>query len=95
MRSYYVYIMTNKSGTLYVGLTNNIKRRVYQHRNKLIPGFTAKYNITRLLYFERLSDPDSAIAREKQIKPWRRQKKLSLIKSRNPTFADLSHDWFD
>ncbi|HUW20519.1 MAG TPA: GIY-YIG nuclease family protein [Sedimentisphaerales bacterium] len=95
MKTFYIYIMANKSGTLYVGITSNIKNRVSQHKNKLIPGFTAKYNITRLLYFESIQDPDSAIAREKQIKPWRRARKLNLIKSQNPDLSDLSADWFD
>ena len=66
----FVYIMTNRSGTLYIGLTNNIKKRIYQHKNKLINGFTKKYNIDRLLYFETFSDVYSAIAREKVIKGW-------------------------
>ena len=92
MKTFYVYIMTNKSGTLYVGITNNIKRRAYEHRNKLSPGFASKYNITRLLYVEAIQDSISAIAREKQIKAWRRQKKLDLIKSQNPTLKDISEN---
>jgi putative endonuclease len=95
VKTYYVYIMTNKSGTLYVGLTNNIKRRVYEHKIKAVPGFTCKYSIDRLIYFETHSDAVSAIAREKQIKPWRREKKLNLIKSQNPALKDLSEDWSD
>jgi len=94
MKAFYIYIMGNKSGTLYVGMTSNIKKRVSQHKDKLIPGFTSKYNMTRLLYFETIEDPLSAIAREKQIKPWRREKKLNLIKLQNPTLKDLSADWF-
>jgi putative endonuclease len=90
---YYVYIMTNKSGTLYVGLTNNIKKRVYEHKNKLVEGFTKKYNITKLLYFETFCDIYSAIAREKTIKGWLRKKKIDLIKSVNPDWSDLSNDW--
>ena len=77
MASYYIYIMTNRSGTLYIGMTNNISKRVYQHKNKLIDGFTKKYNINRLLYFEETPDIFSAIIREKQIKGWVRSKKLS------------------
>ena len=95
MNQYYVYILTNKSGTLYVGFTNDIKKRLYQHRQKLVTGFTQKYNIDRLLYFETFGDPVSAIAREKQIKPWRRTKKLNLIKSHNLNLNDLSADWFE
>jgi putative endonuclease len=95
MKSFYVYILGNKSGTLYTGFTNDIKGRVYQHKSKLMPGFTARYNINRLLYAETFTDPLSAIAREKQIKRWRREKKLNLIKSQNPNFLDLSSTWFD
>jgi len=73
---YFIYIMTNKSGTLYVGLTNNIQKRIYEHKNKLIEGFTKKYNIDSLLYFETFRDINSAIAREKTIKGWLLKKKL-------------------
>jgi putative endonuclease len=90
---YYVYVMTNKSGTLYVGLSNNIKRRVDQHKGKLVEGFTKKYNIDRLVYFEMFSDVNSAIAREKSIKGWLRRKKLDLIRTVNPDWRDLSEDW--
>ncbi len=75
MKTFYVYIMGSKSGTLYVGLTSDIKKRVYEHKNHLIAGFTDKYNIDRLLYIETMSEPTSAINREKQIKAWRREKK--------------------
>ncbi|MFM6192171.1 MAG: GIY-YIG nuclease family protein [Planktothrix sp.] len=93
-KEYYVYIMTNKSGTLYTGVTNNLQRRVYEHKNKLIPGFTSKYNINKLVYWEETSDVTSAIAREKQIKGWTRAKKISLIQLQNPQWIDLSFDWF-
>jgi putative endonuclease len=93
MRQYYIYIMTNRSGTLYTGVTNDLARRVYEHRNKLIPGFTAKYNITKLVYFEAIDDVRTAIAREKQIKGWLRAKKVALIESVNPSWDDLSVDW--
>ena len=92
---YYVYIMTNKSGTLYVGVTNNIKKRVHQHKNKLVEGFTNKYNINILLYYESFSDIYSAIAREKMIKGWLRQKKVELIKTINPDWSDLSTEWYE
>jgi putative endonuclease len=95
MKTYYVYIMGSKTGTLYVGMTNDIKRRVYEHKNHLIPGFTNKYNIERLLYFEAIGEPASAINREKQIKTWRREKKVALIDSVNPSWEDLSEDWYD
>jgi len=87
--------MTNKSKTLYVGITNNIKKRVYGHKNKLVPGFTKKYNITRLIYFETFADVYSAIVREKTIKGWLRKKKVELITKTNPDWKDLSRDWYD
>jgi putative endonuclease len=87
--------MTNKSGTLYVGMTNDIKKRVYEHKNKLIAGFTKKYNINRLIYFETFSDVYSAITREKTIKGWLRKKKIDLVNSTNPYWKDLSSDWYD
>ena len=95
MKALYVYIMASRSGTLYIGVTSDIKRRVYEHRQHLIPGFTDKYNIDRLLYVEAISDPASAIKREKQIKRWRREKKVTLIDSLNPEWNDLSPDWYD
>ena len=95
MRSYYVYIMASKTGTLYVGITNNIRRRVHQHKDHLVPGFTDKYNIDRLLYVEIIGDPRSAITREKQIKKWRREKKIKLIDSQNPGWKDLRDQWLE
>ena len=88
-RWYYVYIMTNHARTLYTGVTNDLARRGYEHRAKLVPGFTAKYNIERLVYFEQFSGPRAAIEREKQVKGWRRSRKLELIESANPGWADL------
>jgi len=93
MRQYYVYIMTNRSGTLYTGMTNDLKRRVYEHKYKLIPGFARKYNTTRLIYYEETPDVRAAIAREKQIKGWLRAKKVSLVESVNPEWKDLSDEW--
>ena len=93
MRDYYVYIVSNYSGTLYVGVTNDLERRVAQHRAKFLDGFTKKYNVTSLVYFEHTSDVRSAIEREKQIKAWRRSKKLDLIHSMNPDWRDLAADW--
>ena len=87
--------MASKSGTLYTGVTSNIKERVYEHKNHLMPGFTDKYDIERLLYFEIIRDSASAINREKQIKAWRREKKVKLIDSQNPDWHDLSRDWYD
>ena len=92
---YYVYIMTNRSDTLYVGITNNIRRRVYEHKNKLVEGFTKKYNINKLIYYETFADVDSAIAREKSIKGWLRNKKIELIETMNPDWNDLSDGWYE
>ncbi len=95
MKQYYVYIMTNKSGTLYTGVTNNLERRVYEHKQKLIPGFTKKYRITKLAYFESSPDVMAAINREKEIKDWRRAKKIALVNTVNPTWEDLSAEWYE
>ena len=93
-KEYYVYIMTNKSRTLYTGVTNNLMRRVYEHKNKLVAGFTSKYNIQFLVYYEMTTDVHAALAREKQIKGWLRAKKVALIDSMNPTWKDLSEEWY-
>ncbi|MGA7838998.1 MAG: GIY-YIG nuclease family protein [Ignavibacteriaceae bacterium] len=93
MKQYYVYILTNKSKTLYTGVTNNLSRRLYEHKNKLIDGFTKKYNIGKLVYYEIYNTPDEAIAREKQIKGWLRKKKVALIESMNKEWMDLSDEW--
>ncbi len=93
MKSFFVYIMTNRSKTLYVGVTSNITKRVYEHKNKLVPGFTRKYNITELVYYEETRDAMEAITREKQLKGWLRCKKIALIESMNPAWQDLSKDW--
>ena len=92
---YFVYIMTNVSRTLYTGVTNNLVRRVYEHKNKIIPGFTSRYNITELVYFEETSDVQAALTREKEIKGWRRAKKSQLIASVNPKWLDLSSKWHE
>jgi putative endonuclease len=93
MKQYFVYIMSSKSGTLYTGMTNDLQKRVYQHKNKLFEGFTSKYDVNRLVYFETFGDVRDAIAREKQIKSWRRSKKLALIESMNRKWQDLSEEW--
>jgi putative endonuclease len=82
--------MTNASRTLYTGVTNDLVRRVYEHKQKLLPGFTSKYNITKLVYFEVTENIHAALTREKQIKGWLREKKLALIGSVNPEWQDLS-----
>jgi len=95
LKEYYVYIVTNLSRTLYTGVTSDIRRRVFQHKHELVPGFTAKYKINRLVRFESTHDVRSAIAREKQIKNWRRCKKVALIESTNPRWEDLSDGWYE
>ena len=94
-RTYHIYILTNKSGTLYTGITGNLKKRVWQHKTKEVNGFTQKYNIDRLIYYETFGDVWSAIAREKQIKGWVRRRKVELIASMNPEWHDLSDGWYD
>ena len=94
MNQYYVYIMTNKSKTLYTGVTSDLQKRVYEHKNKLVAGFTSKYNITQLVHYEETNDVQVALAREKQIKGWLRSKKIALIESTNPEWKDLSLDWY-
>ncbi|OGM93671.1 hypothetical protein A2524_03610 [Candidatus Wolfebacteria bacterium RIFOXYD12_FULL_48_21] len=90
---YYIYILANKrNGTLYIGVTNDLKRRVYEHKEKLIEGFTKIYSIDRLVYFEATPDVRSAIAREKCLKEWHRNWKLKLIEKENPEWKDLYDD---
>jgi putative endonuclease len=93
-KEYYVYIMTNKSRTLYTGVTNNLMRRVHEHKNKLVPGFTSKYNIQFLVYYESTPTVHVALEREKQIKGWLRAKKIALVNSINPEWKDLYEEWF-
>ena len=92
--NYYVYIISNETNkVLYIGVTNDIKRRLYEHKNKLIKGFSSRYNLKKLLYVERTEDVISAIEREKKLKKWRREKKEFLIKTINPDYVDLSKEW--
>ena len=89
-KQYYVYIITNKTrGTLYIGVTNDIIGRMYEHKNKLIPGFSKKYSLTKLIYFEQYADIREAIKREKMLKKWERIWKLELIEQFNPNWNDL------
>jgi putative endonuclease len=90
MKNYYIYILTNKSKILYIGVTNNLNRRVYEHKNKLIEGFTKKYNLDELVYFEVFNNIEDAIRREKQLKNWHRQWKMNLVESVNKEWKDLS-----
>ncbi len=94
MRSYYVYVMTNRSGTLYIGVTNDLYRRVFEHKQGKTRGFTERYKLNRLAYYEETSDVISAISREKQMKGWLRAKKIALIESANPEWEDLSDGWY-
>jgi putative endonuclease len=94
LKNYYVYIMASTSRTLYTGVTNNLQRRVLQHRRKLLGEFTARYNINRLVYYEVCGEILAAIAREKQIKSWSRKKKIALIESVNRDWKDLSAAWY-
>ena len=94
MKEYFVYILSNfTNSTLYVGITNDLRRRLYEHKNNLIPGFTKKYNIHKLVYFEKTTDVKAAIQREKRLKKWNREWKLELIKKNNPSLNDLSNNW--
>ena len=90
---YHVYIMASESGVLYTGVTNHLEFRAIQHKQKVTPGFTSKYNVTKLVYFEPFGDIRYAIAREKQLKRWRREKKVTLIEQMNPKWRDLSLDF--
>jgi len=93
-KTYYVYILTGPSRVLYTGVTSNLEPRVWQHKEKRVKGFTSKYNLTHLVYFETGHSAQGAIAREKQIKGLLRRKKIALIESLNPHWRDLSADWF-
>ena len=95
MAEYYVYIMANVTGMLYIGVTNNIARRVIEHKTKKVKGFTSSYNLTQLVYCESTSSIYDALTREKQLKGWTRKKKVALIDTMNPDWKDLSHELFD
>ena len=92
MKGAYVYMLASKTGTIYIGVTNNLQRRVYEHKSKSVHGFTSRYSVDRLIYFEVARDIYEAIAREKQLKGWRRSKKLDLARSINPGLKDLATD---
>ncbi len=91
---FFVYVLSNVSRTLYIGFTNDLQKRVWQHRQKQADSFTRDYNITMLVFLEEFARADDAIAREKQLKNWRREKKVWLIEQENPDWLDLAHDWF-
>ena len=92
MSTYYVYIVASVSRTIYVGVTNDLARRMYEHRTNATDGFTAKYNVNRLVWFEDTEDVRAAIAREKQIKRYSRKKKMALIEAENPAWNDLAEE---
>ncbi len=93
-KNYYVYILENwNNKVIYTGVTNNLERRLFEHKNKLIKGFSKKYNVNKLVYFEETNNVESAILREKEIKKWRREKKDRLVESINKTWEDLSEEW--
>ena len=93
---FYIYILTNlKNKTLYIGITNNLERRIYEHKNELLGGFTKKYKLKKLVYYEEFKYIKEALAREKQLKNWHREWKINLIKQINPEFNDLAEDWYD
>ena len=94
MFTYYVYIMSSRSRVLYTGVTNDLERRVYEHKHAMHKGLSSKYRTYELVYYEELGDVDMAISREKQIKKWRRSKKIALIETINPIWRDLASDWF-
>ena len=94
MRTYYIYIMASRSRVLYTGVTNDLTRRVNEHKRGVNAGFTSKYRVTRLVYFEEFADIRDAIAREKAIKGWKRSRKITLVEARNPAWEDLAREWF-
>ena len=94
-RTYFVYILASASRWIYIGVTSDLMRRLWQHRTKMFPGFTAEYNIKSLVFFEATNDVIAAISREKEMKGWRRAKKVALIEEHNPDWRDLAKDWFD
>ncbi|MFC1569188.1 GIY-YIG nuclease family protein [bacterium] len=94
MKNYYVYILTNWNNTvMYVGMTSSLEHRLHQHKQKMVDGFTKKYNVNKLVYYEHTNDVMAAIEREKEIKRWRRKKKNKLVESMNPEWRDLSDEW--
>ena len=94
MNSYYVYILTNwKGNVMYIGVTNDLERRLYEHKNELVEGFTKQYHVHKLVYYEETSDVRAAVEREKQLKKWARAKKNALVETINPEWKDLSEEW--
>src|ERR1041384_1236605 len=94
-KAFSVYILSSRSRNLYVGVTNDLVKRVYQHKTKMLGGYTSRYNIDRLVYFEEYPTAEQAITREKELKDWRRELKIELIERENPAWEDLSAGWYD
>ena len=92
--TYYVYILSSESKVIYTGMSNNLERRIYEHKNKLIEGFSKRYNTYKLVWYEETDDVGAAIAFEKKIKGWKRFKKVTMIEEENPGWDDLAKDWF-
>ena len=95
MKTFHVYILASRSRVLYIGVTSDLMARLHQHRTHAVPGFTTRYRVTRLVHLEETGDAHAAIAREKQLKGWRRSKKIALIEAENPSWEDLAAGWFD
>jgi putative endonuclease len=95
LKTYFVYILASRSRVLYIGITNNLARRLYEHKNKLVRGFTAKYKVDQLVYYEEYNNPQEEIQREKQLKGWVRTKKIKLIEELNPSWWNLSDGWLN
>ena len=94
-REFYVYVLANRSKMLYIGVTGDLERRISEHKQKLLPGYAARYNLNQLVYYEVFPYVVDAIAREKQLKHWLRARKVALVEQENPTWADLAADWYD
>jgi putative endonuclease len=95
LKQFFVYILSSRSRTLYIGMTSDLVGRIHKHKSKALGGFTARYNVDRLVYFEELGTAAEAIEREKMLKDWRRELKVELIKSKNPAWNDLSAGWYE
>jgi len=95
MKNYFIYILSNKSKTLYIGVTSNLTKRIFEHKNKLFEGFSKRYNLTKLVYIEQTNSVESAIKREKQLKNWHREWKINLIEENNPNWEDISIEILD
>lgn len=94
LKTFYVYILSSRSRAIYIGITSDLTHRVFEHRQHLVPGHTARYRISRLVHYVAIEDAHAAIGREKQLKGWRREKKVALIQTHNPTWEDLAADWY-